>query len=127
MMTEKKRRQFWGNRLEINIRERDNVIIFDIDGEIRRTAENVVSLHQIVKDQLAKNKRNFLINFEKVKFIDSMGVGELIASFKSVHDAGGKLKLMKLPPKIKLLFEITMLIKVFEIFDDEDEAIASFS
>jgi anti-anti-sigma factor len=80
-----------------------------------------------VKDQIKKNKKNFLINFEKVKFIDSMGIGELIASFKSAHDSGGKLKLMKLSPKIFLLFQITLLVKIFEIFDDEEEAIRSFS
>ena len=112
--------------MKINIRERDNIIILDIDGEIRRSAENVVDIHLLVKDQIKKNKINFLINFEKVKFIDSMGIGELIGSFTSALDAGGNLKLMKLPPKIYLLFQITLLVKVFEIFDDEEEAIRSF-
>jgi anti-sigma B factor antagonist len=55
-----------------------------------------------------------------------MGIGELIASFTSTYDSGGKLKLMKLPPKIFLVFQITLLINVFEIFDDEEEAIGSF-
>ena len=113
--------------MEINTRRRDNIIIFDIKGEIRRSAENIVILHQLVKDQLEIGKRNFLLNFEMVTYIDSWGVGELIASFKSTHDLGGKLKILKLPQKILILFQITMLIKIFEIFHDEEEAIKAFS
>ena len=112
--------------MEINIRERDNIVIIDIDGEIRRSVENVVDIHLFVKDHIKKNKINFLINFEKVKFIDSMGIGELLSSFKSSHDAGGKLKLMKLPPKIYFLFRVTLLVRIFEIFEDEEEAIRNF-
>jgi anti-sigma B factor antagonist len=113
--------------LEIKIRERDNVTIFDIEGEIRRSDETVLSLHQLVKDLLKEGKRNFLLNFEKVNFIDSMGVGQLLACYKSVIDQRGQLKLMKLNPKIRLLFEVCALTRIFEIFDDEEEAVKSFS
>lgn len=113
--------------MEIKIRERDNVTILDIEGEIRRSDETVLNLHKQVKDLLNQGKRNFLLNFEKVDFIDSMGVGQLLACFKSVVDQRGQLKLMKLKPKIRFLFEVCMLTRIFEIFDDEEEAVKSFS
>lgn len=112
--------------MEIKTRETDNIQVFDITGEIRRSSEGVVSLHQLVKNQISEDKRNFLFNFEGVNYIDSMGMGELIACFKSIHDRGGHLRIMKLQPKIRFLFEITMLTKIFPPFDDEDEAIDSF-
>jgi anti-anti-sigma factor len=111
--------------MQIKTRESHNIIIFDIKGEVTRREET--PLHQHVKSQLEVGKRNFLLNFENIPFIDSYGVGELIASFKSIHDLGGKLKLMKLPPRIKLLFKITMIEKIFKICDDEEAAIKNFS
>lgn len=113
--------------MEVKTRERNNIIIFDIKGDIRRSEINIVTLHQQVKDQLKAGKINFLLNFEKVAYIDSFGVGELIASYKSIHDVGGKFKITKMPTKIRFLFKITMMEKIFEIFDEEETAIRSFS
>jgi anti-anti-sigma factor len=110
----------------INIRERNNIAIFDIEGEIRRSELSDVTLHQCVKDQLDMGKRHLLLNFEKVAFIDSLGVGEILASYISTHNLGGKLKLAKIPKKIYIVFQVTMLTKVLEIFDDEEAALKSF-
>ena len=113
--------------MEIKTREFNNIIIFDLEGEIRRSLEDADTLHQHVKNHLKEGERNFLLNFDKIEFMDSMGVGELIASYKSIHDIGGKLKLLKLPPRIQLIFEITAIIRIFETFVDEETAIKSFS
>jgi len=113
--------------LKIRIRERDSVTIFDIEGEIRRSDDTSLYLHQYVKDLLKEGRRNFLLNFEKVDFIDSMGIGELLACYKSIIDQRGQLKLMKLKPKIRFLFEVCMLPRIFAIFNDEEEAVKSFS
>jgi len=66
--------------MEIHAREKADVIIFDIEGEIRRSDVSDVTLHQLVKDQLDGGKRNILLNFKNVEFIDSFGVGEILAS-----------------------------------------------
>ena len=116
-----------GNHLKIETREINNIIILDIEGEIRRSWEETTTLHQHVKNYLKEGKRNFILNLNKVEFMDSYGVGELLACLKSIHDLGGRLKLLKLPPRIMLLFKITGLVRIFEIFDDEEEAIKSFS
>ena len=112
--------------MEIHAREKDDVIIFDIEGEIRRSDVTDVTLHQLVKDQLDVGKRNILLNFEDVEFIDSFGVGEILASYISTHNLGGKLKIAKISKKLYLVFQVTMLTKVLEIFDEEELALNSF-
>jgi anti-anti-sigma factor len=112
--------------MKISTREKDDVLIFDIEGEIRRSDITDITLHQLVKDQLDSGKRNILLNFQNVEFIDSFGVGEILASYISTHNLGGKLKIAKISKKLYLVFQVTMLTKVFEIFDDEDLALDSF-
>ena len=112
--------------MEINTREKTDVIIFDIEGEIRRSDITDITLHQLVKDQLDAGRRNILLNFQSVDFIDSFGVGEILASYISTHNLGGKLKLAKISKKIYLVFQVTMLTKVLEIFDEEEIALDSF-
>jgi anti-anti-sigma factor len=112
--------------MEIHAREKDEIIIFDIEGEIRRSDVSDVTLHQLVKDQLDGGKRNILLNFRNVEFIDSFGVGEILASYISTHNLGGKLKIAKISKKLYLVFQVTMLTKVLEIFEDEELALQSF-
>ncbi|MDH4257591.1 MAG: STAS domain-containing protein, partial [Candidatus Aminicenantes bacterium] len=107
-------------------REKNDVVIFDITGEIRRSDITDLTLHQLVKDQLDSGKRNILLNFESVEFIDSFGVGEILASYISTNNLGGKLKIAKISKKLYLVFQVTMLTKVLEIFDDEQVALKSF-
>ena len=113
--------------MEIHAREKNNVVIFDIEGEIRRSDISDVTLHQLVKDQLEVGKRNILLNFQNVEFIDSFGVGEILASYISTHNLGGRLKIAKISKKLYLVFQVTMLTKVLEIFDEEEVALSSFS
>ncbi len=113
--------------MEIHAREKNDVVIFDIEGEIRRSDISDVTLHQLVKDQLELGRRNILLNFQDVEFIDSFGVGEILASYISTHNLGGKLKIAKISKKLYLVFQVTMLTKVLEIFDEEEVALSSFS
>jgi anti-anti-sigma factor len=112
--------------MEIHARAKDDIVIFDIEGEIRRSDVMDVTLHQLVKDQLDDGKRNILLNFKDVEFIDSFGVGEILASYISTHNLGGKLKIAKISKKLYLVFQVTMLTKVLEIFDEEELALNSF-
>jgi anti-sigma B factor antagonist len=58
--------------------------------------------------------------------MDSSGVGELVSTYTTVTNRGGKLKLLNLPSKVSDILQITQLITVFEVYDDEKEAVASF-
>jgi len=112
--------------MNIEKRVQKDVTIFDIEGEIKRSDISDVTLHQLVKEQLESGRRHILLNFHRVDFIDSFGVGEILASYISTHNLGGKLKLARISKKLYLVFQITMLTKVLEIFDEEDRAIESF-
>jgi anti-anti-sigma factor len=110
----------------IKTREKGDVVILDIEGEIRRSDMSETTVHELVKDRLESGTRNILFNFEKVEFIDSFGVGEILASYISTQNLGGKLKLARISKKLYLVFQVTMLTKVLEIFDSEDSALQSF-
>ena len=112
--------------MAINIREKNDVVIIDIEGEINRSGITDVTLHQFVKEQLDAGKRHILLNFEKVDFINSFGVGEILASYISTHNLGGQLKLAKISKRLYHIFQVTMLTNVLEIFDEEEMALKSF-
>lgn len=90
-------------------KEIENVMILELEGEIRRGGGDKPTLHQFMKAELEKGKRGFILNLEHVKFIDSFGLGEMMASFVSVLNFGGKLKWACLPEKIRMIFEVTVI------------------
>jgi anti-sigma B factor antagonist len=110
----------------IKSRDVDKVVIFDIEGEIRRTDAPQQTLHSLVEAQLDRGRRNVLLNLGGVEFIDSFGVGQILASYISTQNLGGKLKLCGISQKLLLIFQITMLHKVLEIHEDCDRALESF-
>jgi anti-anti-sigma factor len=113
--------------MEFKTREIDNIVIYDIKWEFKIIDEMPTSLHDHVKSQLETGRRNFLFNLKEVTYLRSLGLGILVGSLISVSNLGGNLKLINLAPKLRLLFEITGLIKVFDIVDDEETAIKEFS
>ena len=112
--------------MRIEARHKNDIVIFDLEGEIKRSDITDVTLHQLVKEQLDGGKRKILLNFEAVQFIDSFGVGEILASYISTHNLGGKLKLVKISKKLFLIFQVTMLTKVLDIYEEEETALKSF-
>jgi len=109
--------------MTITKRIKNDVVIFDVDGEIKRSDITDTTLHDLVRSVLEEGHRFILLNFEKVGFIDSFGVGEILASYISTHNLGGKLKLARISKKLFLIFQVTM---VLDIFEDEDAALQSF-
>jgi anti-sigma B factor antagonist len=113
--------------VNISLRQNEDVSIFEIEGEIRRSEFMNSSLHDMVKDLLEEGNRKILLNLENVDFIDSFGVGEILASYISTKNVGGQLKLAHISQKLSLVFQVTMLSKVFDIYDSEQDALNSFS
>lgn len=110
----------------IKKRQQGPVAVFDVEGEIKRSEASDQTLHQTVKEQLETGGRHILLNLEKVRFIDSFGVGEILASYISTQNLGGKFKLARISKKLFLIFDVTMLTRVLEIFDSEEAALQSF-
>jgi|ERR1700674_1159946 anti-sigma B factor antagonist len=111
--------------MKISTREVDGVTIMDISGRIT-LGEETGALRKAVRDLLEKGKKKIVVNLGEVSYIDSSGVGELVGSFTAVRNQGGDLKLANLTKKIHELLQITKLVTIFDIKDDEITAAKSF-
>ena len=111
--------------MKIGVRQREGVTILDLKGRITIGVGDV-ALREAVHQALGAGAKHILINLKDVSTIDSSGVGELVSTYTTATNRGGKLKLLNLPPKVADILQITQLITVFEVFDDENEAIGSF-
>ena len=111
--------------MKISVRTTEGVTIIEPVGKITIGVGDV-ALRESVLEVLETGELSILLNLEGVSTIDSSGVGEMVSAYTTVSNRGGKLKLLNLPPKVQDILQITQLITVFEVFDDEAEAIASF-
>lgn len=112
--------------LGMTTREVGNVTILDLNGRIA-LGETSAALSGKLKELAGEGSRNILINLQNVPAIDSSGLGSLVAGYTSVTNSGGELKLTNIPPRVNDVMTITKLYTVFEIFEDEPTAIASFA
>jgi anti-sigma B factor antagonist len=112
---------------KLNIKERQagGVTILDLDGEIR-IGGGSAELRTAIRELATADRKKILLNLGGVRYIDSTGIGELIASYTTVQRDGGQLKLLKLTEKVQDLLVITKLLTVFDAYEDESEALSSF-
>jgi anti-sigma B factor antagonist len=111
--------------MNITQRQVGDVTILDVTGKITIGIGDV-AVRDAVHVALGSGARSLLLNLKGVTTIDSAGVGELVSAFTTVTNRGGKLKLLDLPPKVNDILQITQLITVFEVYENEQEAVASF-
>lgn len=111
--------------LRITNREVDGVTVVDLDGRIV-LGEESNSLREAVKGLLASNKKKIVLNMNNVTYIDSAGLGTLVATYQSARNQGATLKLANLGSKFREVLQVTKLITVFDVYDSEAAAIKSF-
>ncbi len=112
--------------MNIPSRSRDGVTILEPKGKITIGVGDI-ALRESVHGALEGGGKDILINLHQVTTIDSSGIGELVSAYTTVTNRGGRLKLLHLPPKVQDILQITQLVTVFDVHDDEEEAIASFA
>ena len=112
-------------QLTINQRQAGDVTILDLSGRIT-IGEGSVQLREAVKELLGSGNKKILLNLGNVSYVDSSGIGELVSSYTTTSNQGGQLKLLNLGKKIKDLLMITKLLTVFQTFEDEQQAVASY-
>jgi anti-sigma B factor antagonist len=112
---------------ELNINERLNgdVTILDMDGRVT-IGEGSVALRNEIRRLVGDGRKKIVLNLGGIGYLDSSGIGEIVSSFTAVGKEGGTLKLLNLTQKIQDLLAITKLITVFEVFENEGDAVASF-
>ena len=111
--------------LDLKERQAGDVTILDLTGEVR-IGDSSVALRESVRNLADQGKKKLLLNLAGVKYIDSSGIGELIANYTTVSRQGGQLKLLNLTDRVQNLLVITKLLTVFDSFDNEAEALKSF-
>jgi anti-sigma B factor antagonist len=111
--------------LTIASREVDGVAVLDLSGRIT-LGEGSVQLREAFRNLIGSGSKNILLNMEDVNYIDSSGLGELVSAFTTAKNQSASLKLLKLTKKVHDLLQLTKLYTVFDIYDDEAKAIASF-
>lgn len=112
--------------LYINERRIGSVTVLDLKGRIR-IGGGSLELHRAISCLVDEGKVQILLNLAGVTHIDSSGLGELVSSHVTVSNKGGALKLSHLTERLRDLMTITKLLTVFEVHDNESEAVASFT
>lgn len=111
--------------MKSKVRDLGNVRIFDLEGKITIGGGDI-ELRQLIEQSLEQDKKNIVLNLEKVSHVDSSGIGEMVGCFTTVARRGGDMKLLNLTQKINDILSVTQLITVFDVFDSEGEALSSF-
>ena len=111
--------------LRMTDRQVGDVDVLDIEGRIVLGDESN-SFREKVKALLAAGKKKVILNLAQVTYIDSAGLGTLVSTFHSAKSQGATLKLVNLGSKFKEVLQVTKLMTVFDTYDNEAAAIASF-
>lgn len=110
----------------INERRTGDVTVLDLKGRLR-VGGNTVALHRSIRALILEKKTLILLNLAGVAFIDSCGLGELVASQVSVENKGGEIKLTGLTDALRELLMLTRLLMVFDVCENEADAIRKFA
>jgi len=111
--------------LKMTSREVDGVTVIAMDGRIV-LGEESNALRENLKTVVAEGKKKVVLNMDNITFIDSAGLGTLVAAHHSARNQGASLRLCHLGTKFQEVLQITKLMTIFEVYNTEAEAIASF-
>lgn len=111
--------------LDVKERQAGDVTILDMSGEVR-IGQGSIALRDAIRKLSGEGKKKLLLNLGGVNYVDSSGIGELIANYTTVSRQGGQLKLLNLTDRIQNLLVITKLLTVFDVYEDEETALKSF-
>lgn len=110
--------------MRIEKKKKNDVSVVKVSGDIDISSSQEV--RQYFESLLEENGNKVIINLGEVEYVDSSGLAAFVDILKKMRASGGTLKLSNVPGKVKGLFEITKLDKIFDMVDDEDDALDSF-
>ena len=111
--------------LHVEVRKSADVVIVDLEGKLTAGLGDQI-LRETLDELLAESFRKILLNLSAVSFMDSAGLGELVAGLKTARNLGAELKILKAGERVRSTLALARLLPVFEIFDDEQEALRAF-
>ena len=111
-------------QLKLTVRTKDDIVIVDCAGRIV-FGEESADLRDTVKMVITQSKR-IVLNLSGVSYIDSGGLGTLVALYTTARNSGGSIKLANLTPRVGDLLQVTKLVTIFDVYDSEEKAIESY-
>ena len=112
--------------MKITQREVDNAVILDLNGKLTG-GPDADTFREVFKSLIDQGKKNIIVNLEKVSWINSTGLGILISGYTSVRRGGGDLVIMHASDRIESILYVTKLNLLFKAYENEDEALTSFT
>jgi len=112
--------------VKIDLRESDGIAILDVFGKLTAGGGDEM-LRDAVDTLVGSGRLRIVLNLSDIEFMDSAGVGELVASHRMVSRFGGHLKIANAPHKVYSSLSMSKLLPIFEVFDNEEKAVASFA
>ena len=113
--------------MEFEQRIAGNVAIIKVTGDITLNKGGDVLLKDKVQSLIQQGHKHLLVDLSGVSYVDSAGLGELVQAYATTKNRGGALKLLNVTKRLRDLLVVTKLLTVFEAFDNEASALASFT
>jgi anti-sigma B factor antagonist len=113
--------------MTIQERRVNDVVVLRVDGDITMGEAGATRLADKVRSLVQEGHDHLLLDLGRVRYVDSAGLGELVQCCAAVRTRGGALKLLNVTRRLSDLLVVTKLLTVFDCFDGDTEAIASFA
>ena len=111
--------------LNVSERQAGDVVVLGMEGSII-VGSGADALRAVINRQLGRGRNKLLLDMASVRWMDSVGLGQLVVALVSVTRAGGQIKLLGVREKVRKLLAVTKLDTVFVIYDDETDALNDF-
>ena len=111
--------------MHVEIRQDGDVVIVDLKGKLTAGLGDQI-FRETMDELLAEDRKKILLNLSEVSFLDSAGVGELVAGLRTAHRFGAQVKLLSLSDRVKNTLYMARLLPIFEMYADEPEAVKAF-
>jgi anti-sigma B factor antagonist len=111
--------------MKVDVRHVNDVIIVDLEGRLVLGVGDEL-LRDVINELLAENWKKILLNLREVRVIDSSGIGEVVSGWKVARRFGASIKLLRPGPHIQRTLRLTQILPLLEVYDNEQEAVASF-
>jgi anti-sigma B factor antagonist len=111
--------------MHVEVRQAKDIVILDLKGRLTAGLGDQI-LREAIDELLAEGRRRILLNLSEVAFLDSAGVGELVAGLKTARRFGAELKLLNVGDRVYSTLDMARLLPTFETYDDEAQAVRSF-
>ncbi len=112
--------------MKIKHRDKGDIVVLDLSGKIMG-GDDFDLFDGTIKALVAEGKIDILLNMKKVKWINSTGLGLMVSAYTSLVKNGGRMKVCEMSDRIDNILHVTQLGLVFEGFDKEADALASFT